>query len=149
MLHGVLHAGACVLNVSRLGLCGPPGGVANLVARAMLEATPHAMLALQNAGGCRSDIAAGVFTMADAYELLPFGETLVLLRPSRLTASLALQLPVMPPPPAPVSRLTSQLPHTLVSFPKPSSVSPTLGRTQCAGLSANESILSRPRRLPA
>ena len=56
------------------------GEVGNLVARAMLEAEPRAVLALQNAGGARRDIAEGVFTMADAYELLPFGETLVLMQ---------------------------------------------------------------------
>ena len=37
--------------------------MSNLVARGMLEATPRAVLALQNAGGCRKDIAEGVFTM--------------------------------------------------------------------------------------
>ena len=56
------------------------GEVSNLVARAMLEAEPRAVLAIQNAGGCRRDIPEGVFTMADAYELLPFGETLVLMQ---------------------------------------------------------------------
>ena len=39
------------------------GEVSNLVARAMLEATPRAVLAIQNAGGCRKDIGEGVFTM--------------------------------------------------------------------------------------
>ena len=37
--------------------------MSNLVARAMLEATPRAVLAIQNAGGCRKDIGEGVFTM--------------------------------------------------------------------------------------
>ena len=33
--------------------------------------------ALQNAGGVRVDVAAGEFTIADAYELLPFANTIV------------------------------------------------------------------------
>ena len=43
--------------------------MSNLVARAMLEATPRAVLAIQNAGGSRKDIAEGVFTMV-SYSLV-------------------------------------------------------------------------------
>ena len=43
--------------------------MSNLVARAMLEATPRAVLAIQNAGGCRRDIGEGVFTMV-SYSLV-------------------------------------------------------------------------------
>ena len=56
------------------------GAACNLVARAFLVQAKTADLSLQNAGGCRRDIPEGVFTMADAYELLPFGETLVLMQ---------------------------------------------------------------------
>jgi hypothetical protein len=35
----------------------------------MLEATPRAVLAIQNAGGCRRDIGEGVFTMV-SYSLV-------------------------------------------------------------------------------
>jgi 5'-nucleotidase / UDP-sugar diphosphatase len=55
------------------------GGVCNLVSKAFLEVTPTADFALQNAGGCRADIEMGNFTFADAYELLPFSNTLVTL----------------------------------------------------------------------
>jgi 5'-nucleotidase / UDP-sugar diphosphatase len=52
------------------------GGVCNVVSKAFLELTPTADFALQNAGGCRQDIRTGDYTFADAYELLPFANTL-------------------------------------------------------------------------
>lgn len=55
------------------------GGVCNIVAQAFVEVTPTADVALQNAGGCRTDIPAGDFTISDAYRLLPFSNTLVTL----------------------------------------------------------------------
>jgi 5'-nucleotidase len=55
------------------------GGVCNVVAKAFLEITPTADFALQNGGGCRSDISMGAFTVADAFTLLPFLNTLVTL----------------------------------------------------------------------
>lgn len=55
------------------------GAAANLVALSFLAATPSADIALQNAGGVRGDLAAGDFTMADAFALLPFSNTLVTL----------------------------------------------------------------------
>lgn len=55
------------------------GGVCNVVAKAFLEVTPTADFALQNGGGCRTDIPMGDFTFADAYTLLPFSNTLVTL----------------------------------------------------------------------
>lgn len=55
------------------------GGVCNVVAKAFLEVTPTADFALQNGGGCRTDIPMGDFTFADAYALLPFSNTLVTL----------------------------------------------------------------------
>lgn len=67
------------------------GEVPGMVARAMLEATPGADLALHNAGGCRRDIKQGAFSVADAYELLPFAETLVLLRMSGEQLQVALE----------------------------------------------------------
>lgn len=56
------------------------GGVCNLVARAFLEETPTADVAIQNGGGCRTDIFAGDFTINSAYNLLPFSNTLVTLQ---------------------------------------------------------------------
>jgi 5'-nucleotidase / UDP-sugar diphosphatase len=55
------------------------GGVCNLVSKAFVELTPTADFALQNAGGCRTDIQMGDYTIADAFELLPFSNTLVTL----------------------------------------------------------------------
>lgn len=55
------------------------GGVCNLVAIAFLTETPSADVAIQNGGGCRTDIAAGNFTYEDAYALLPFSNTIVTL----------------------------------------------------------------------
>lgn len=37
-------------------------------------------VALMNAGGCRDDIKAGIFTLGDAYNVLPFDDDVVLLR---------------------------------------------------------------------
>ncbi|MDN7123942.1 5'-nucleotidase C-terminal domain-containing protein [Pseudidiomarina sp. 1APP75-32.1] len=48
-----------------------------VVAKAFLASSPQADFALQNAGGVRADINAGPFTIADAYRLLPFANTLV------------------------------------------------------------------------
>lgn len=53
------------------------GSVCNIVAQAFLSVTMTAEIALQNAGGCRTDIAAGNFTLDDAFTLLPFANTLV------------------------------------------------------------------------
>lgn len=55
------------------------GGVCNLVAKAFLEITPTADFAIQNGGGCRTDIRMGEYTVANAFELLPFSNTLVTL----------------------------------------------------------------------
>jgi 5'-nucleotidase / UDP-sugar diphosphatase len=55
------------------------GGVCNVVSKAFLEITPTADFAIQNAGGCRTDIRMGEFSFADAYTLLPFSNTLVTL----------------------------------------------------------------------
>ena len=55
------------------------GGVCNVVAKAFLEVTPTASFALQNGGGCRTDIPSGDFTFGAAYSLLPFSNTLVTL----------------------------------------------------------------------
>ena len=53
--------------------------ISNIVARAFLEVTPTADIAIQNAGGVRIDIDAGDFTIGDAFTLLPFSNTLVTL----------------------------------------------------------------------
>ena len=55
------------------------GGVCNLVAQAFLKAEKTSDVAIQNGGGCRSDIAQGNFTIADAWNVLPFSNTLVTL----------------------------------------------------------------------
>ena len=51
--------------------------IANLVAHAFRDMTKTSDIAIQNAGGVRTDIAAGAFTIGDAYTLLPFANTLV------------------------------------------------------------------------
>ena len=51
----------------------------NLVAQAFLEAEKNSDVAIQNGGGCSSDIAQGNFTIADAWNVLPYSKTLVIL----------------------------------------------------------------------
>lgn len=53
--------------------------ISNIVAKAFLTVTPEADISIQNAGGVRVDIAAGDYTIGDAYTLLPFSNTLVTL----------------------------------------------------------------------
>jgi 5'-nucleotidase len=53
--------------------------IADVVSRAFLTVTPTADLCLQNAGGVRVDVAAGEFTIADGFTVLPFSNTLVTL----------------------------------------------------------------------
>merc|ERR1712232_512651 len=53
------------------------GGVCNLVAQAFMEQALTADFAIQNGGGCRTDIFAGDFTIDNAYSLLPFSNTIV------------------------------------------------------------------------
>ncbi|OZB03771.1 MAG: bifunctional metallophosphatase/5'-nucleotidase, partial [Idiomarina sp. 34-48-12] len=48
-----------------------------VVAEAFLASAPQADFALQNGGGVRREITAGELTVADAYSLLPFANTLV------------------------------------------------------------------------
>ncbi|ABC27320.1 5'-nucleotidase/2',3'-cyclic phosphodiesterase and related esterases [Hahella chejuensis KCTC 2396] len=54
--------------------------ISNIVAKAFLTVTPTADIAIQNGGGVRTDIPMGDFTVADAYTLLPFSNTLVTLQ---------------------------------------------------------------------
>lgn len=67
----------------RSGLCPASatwrhgGDITQLVSLSMLAATPAAAIALQNAGGVRTDIAKGNISMADVFALLPFNNTLV------------------------------------------------------------------------
>ncbi|GGA87567.1 NAD 5'-nucleotidase [Neiella marina] len=51
--------------------------VSNIVAKAFLMVTPTADIGIQNGGGVRVDVAAGEYTIADAYTLLPFSNTLI------------------------------------------------------------------------
>lgn len=60
----------------RLGECA----LGNLVAEAMLAATPDAEVALINAGGLRASLPAGVVTRGELLQVLPFGNTLARLR---------------------------------------------------------------------
>jgi len=68
-------------------------GPGPLVADAMLWKTRNAgaVIALQNPGGVRKDIPAGEVTIGSVYELLPFGNTLVLLDLSGLELKAALE----------------------------------------------------------
>jgi 5'-nucleotidase len=66
----------------RSNICTPEetisqgGGACNLVAKAFLDQAPSADLAIQNGGGCRTDIEQGNYTISDAFTLLPFANTL-------------------------------------------------------------------------
>lgn len=53
--------------------------ISNVVAKAFMEGALTADFAIQNGGGVRVDLPAGRFTIADAYTLLPFANTLVVL----------------------------------------------------------------------
>ena len=53
--------------------------ISNIVAKAFLTVTPTADIAIQNGGGVRVDVRAGEYTIADAFTLLPFSNTLVVL----------------------------------------------------------------------
>ena len=53
------------------------GAACNIVAQAMLDQTADADVAIQNAGGCRSDIQAGNLTYGDVMEFLPYSDILV------------------------------------------------------------------------
>lgn len=55
------------------------GPVCNLVAQAFLDQAFTADIAIQNGGGCRTDIKAGNYTIENAFELLPFKNSLVTL----------------------------------------------------------------------
>ncbi|WP_224797263.1 bifunctional metallophosphatase/5'-nucleotidase [Idiomarina abyssalis] len=52
-------------------------GAHRLVAEAFLHSVPEADFAIQNGGGVRSDISQGDFTVGDAFNVLPFANTLV------------------------------------------------------------------------
>jgi 5'-nucleotidase len=67
------------------------GDVQQLVTDAFLARAFRADLALQNSGGVRIDIPAGNVTIADAYELLPFANTLYELEMSGAEVVLALE----------------------------------------------------------
>lgn len=59
------------------GSC-PHSDIATAVARSFLAALPSADIALQNAGGVRTGLAAGPVTYAQARAVLPFDNTLIL-----------------------------------------------------------------------
>jgi len=53
---------------------------AQVVADSFLYGLPHADVAIQNAGGVRANFVQGDFTMADAYTMLPFSNTITTLK---------------------------------------------------------------------
>ncbi|MEM1349044.1 MAG: 5'-nucleotidase, partial [Myxococcota bacterium] len=53
--------------------------ISNVVAKAFMTVTPTADVGIQNGGGVRVEVPAGPYTIADAYTLLPFSNTLVTL----------------------------------------------------------------------
>ena len=53
------------------------GGVCNLVSGGFLYNVPNSDFAIQNRGGCRTDILVGDFTYGDAFDILPFSNTLI------------------------------------------------------------------------
>ncbi|MGE7828743.1 5'-nucleotidase C-terminal domain-containing protein [Paenibacillus sp. NPDC093718] len=53
---------------------------AQVVADSFLYGLPHADVAIQNAGGVRANFMQGDFTMADAYTMLPFSNTITTLK---------------------------------------------------------------------
>jgi len=55
---------------------------AHIVADAFLKYLPKADVAIQNSGGVRTAFNQGVFTVADAYTMLPFSNTLVTIKMS-------------------------------------------------------------------
>ncbi|WP_281544860.1 NAD nucleotidase [Grimontia sp. SpTr1] len=65
--------------------------VSNLVAKAFMLQSLEADVAIQNAGGVRADVPMGDVTIATAYQLLPFGNTLVNLNMSGAEIKLALE----------------------------------------------------------
>jgi 5'-nucleotidase len=70
----------------------PNGGdIQQLVTDAFLARAFRADIALQNSGGVRIDIPAGDITIADAYELLPFANTLYELEMTGAEITLALE----------------------------------------------------------
>lgn len=71
------QARSTLCNVSEIYEHG--SDVGDVVAQAFLAVSPTADLCIQNAGGVRVDIADGDFTIADAYTVLPFSNTLVTL----------------------------------------------------------------------
>jgi 5'-nucleotidase len=66
---------ATAINDLMRGLNGGPG---SLAADAMLGAVPGARAALLNNGGIRKDLFAGKISVSDVLEVMPFGNTLVL-----------------------------------------------------------------------
>ena len=68
---------SAICDVSETAVNG--SDISNIVAKAFLTVTPTADVAIQNGGGVRVDIAAGDLTIADAFNLLPFSNTLVTL----------------------------------------------------------------------
>jgi 5'-nucleotidase / UDP-sugar diphosphatase len=63
-----------------LQTCLGGGAVCHLVAQGFLASAPMADFAIQNSGGCRTNILQGEVTFAEVFEVLPFANTLTTLR---------------------------------------------------------------------
>lgn len=88
--------GTAPVNAGRSSLCDPAdlpngGEIQQQVTDAFLDRAFRADIALQNSGGVRVDIPAGDITIADAYELLPFANTLFELEMTGTEIVLALE----------------------------------------------------------
>jgi 5'-nucleotidase/UDP-sugar diphosphatase len=88
VLVNVPEPGICFDRIPGQGrgeLCSPEqtaaqgGGACNIVAQAFMLQVPNGDIAIQNGGGCRTDISPGDFTTSDAFAMLPFENTLVTL----------------------------------------------------------------------
>jgi 5'-nucleotidase len=88
VLVNVPEPGICFDRIPGQGrgeLCSPEqtatqgGGACNIVAQAFMLQVPNGDIAIQNGGGCRTDIFPGDFSTSDAFAMLPFSNTLVTL----------------------------------------------------------------------
>jgi 2',3'-cyclic-nucleotide 2'-phosphodiesterase (5'-nucleotidase family) len=77
-------------NARTLQRNGPESTVGDFVADAMRERV-HADLALQNSGGLRADLAAGIVTRGGIYEVMPFDNTIFTLGLTGAEVKLALE----------------------------------------------------------
>jgi 5'-nucleotidase / UDP-sugar diphosphatase len=77
--HNIAQAAKPLCPNRDLSTCLGGGGVCNLVAQGFLFNAPTADVAIQNSGGCRTDIQEGNITFSSIFAILPFANTLVTL----------------------------------------------------------------------